>query len=397
MYEDEWEYLDVDIGEIKHLIGSYDIQVTSPDGWVDVLEYVEKGKKEVYKLTTNGNSFVGSSKHLVETISGWVFLEDIKQNDLVLTIDGYKEANIEKLNKEEEVVDIIVGHENHRYYIDGVSNHNTNTGKSLCLCSLATNFLMQNKNVLYVSLEMSEEKVSERIDANMMNININDLKLLDKKTYMKKAQMMRKHIKSNLHIIQYGAKTVNANKLRSILKELKIKKGFIPDVVIVDYIGIMSTNNKSKDSNSYNEMKTISEELRALFVEEVLVGWSAVQTNRSGMNNVDLDITNMADSVGTAATADLIIGITQTDELKAAGRFKWSIIKNRYGLNGQYRLVGVDYGKMRVFDLDEDDDDNPKPAPRINKDKIVDDMAVEALKALKNTSSKGKNSIMGIE
>jgi hypothetical protein len=144
-------------------------------------------------------------------------------------------------------------------------------------------------------------------------------------------------------------------------------------------------------------MKTVSEELRAVLVEENLIGWSAIQTNRSGMNNVDLDMTNIADSIGTAATADLIIGITQTDELKAAGRFKWSIIKNRYGLNGQYRLVGVDYGKMRVFDLDDDDEDNPKPAPKINKEKIVDDMAVEALKSLRNTSSKGKKDIMGFE
>jgi len=398
MYDEEWEYLDVEIGEIEHLIGSHDIQVTSPDGWVDVLDYVEKGKKEVYKITTNDNSFVGSGKHLVETISGWTFLEDIKQNDLILTVDGYKEANIEKLNNKEEVVDIVVGHKNHRYYTNGISSHNTNVGKSLCLCSLAANFLLQNKNVLYISLEMSEEKISERIDANLMDVAINDLKMLDKKTYMKKSEMIRKHIRSNFHVIQYGAKTVNANRVRAILKELKVKKGFVPHAVVVDYIGLMSTNNKNKDSNSYNEMKTISEELRAVFVEESLVGWSAVQTNRSGMNNVDLDITNMADSVGTAATADLIIGITQTDELKCAGRFRWSIIKNRYGLNGQYRLVGVDYPKMRVYDIeDEEGNEVQHPDTKTQTTKIVDDMAVEALKSLRNTSTTKKKEIIGFD
>lgn len=385
------------ISNVKELLKDYKVQVDSPDGWVDVLEYVEKGKKELYKLTANGKSFRGSSKHLVETEFGWMFMEDIKENTLVLTIDGMFPASIEKLDEKEDVVDIVVGHENHRYYTENISSHNTNVGKSLCLCSLATNFLLNNKNVLYLSLEMSEEKISERIDANLMDININDLKLLDEKTYMKKSAMIRKHIKGNFHVIQYGAKSVNSNRIRSILKELKVKKNFTPDVLIVDYLGLMGTNNKSKDANSYTEMKVVSEELRAVCVELGISGWSAVQTNRSGMNNVDLDITNIADSVGTAATADLIIGITQTDELKAAGRYKFSIIKNRYGINGQYRLVGVNYPRMRVFDLDEDDDDNPKPAPQINKGKIVDDMAVQALQSLRTTSTNKKKDVMGLE
>lgn len=273
-----------------------------------------------------------------------------------------------------------------------------NIGKSLILCSLASNFLLKNKNVLYISLEMSEEKIAERIDANLMDVGINDLKMLDKKTYMKKSEMIRKHIKSNLHIIQYGAKTVNANKIRAILKELKMKKNFKPDVVLIDYLGLMSTNNKSKDSNSYTEMKTVSEEVRAVLVEESIVGWSAIQTNRSGMNNVDLDMTNIADSIGTAATADLIIAVMQTDELKAAGRYKWSIIKNRYGLNGQYRLVGVDYPKMRVYDIeDEEGNEVQHPDTKTQTTKIVDDMAVEALKSLRNTSTTKKKEIIGFD
>jgi replicative DNA helicase len=267
----------------------------------------------------------------------------------------------------------------------------TNVGKSLIMCGMSVNFLIQNKNVLYLSLEMSEEKISERILANMFDVDISNLKLMDKKLFMRKYEMIRKNLKSNFVSIQYPAKSISANKIRAILKELKIKKNFVPDVLMVDYLGLMSTNSKSKDANSYTEMKSISEELRAVAVEHDLVCWSAVQTNRNGLKSAELDLTDIADSVGTAATADLIIGVTTNDELREAGRFVWTILKNRYGINQQKLHVGVSFSKMRVYDIDNDEEPKYKDSKP-----LVDDAAVAALSSIRNNSKSRIQSATGI-
>lgn len=270
----------------------------------------------------------------------------------------------------------------------------TNIGKSLILCGMSVNFLLQNKNVLYLSLEMSEEKVTERILANMFDIEIGQLKMLDRKTFMKKHDSIKNSLRSNFVTIQYGAKTVNANKIRAILKELKIKQNFIPDVLVVDYLGLLTTNNKNKDANSYNEMKTISEELRSIAVEENLVVWSAVQTNRNGIKSVELDLTDIADSIGTAATADLIIGVSITDEMREAGRYVWMLLKNRYGLNQQKMHVGVCFPKMRVYDIDDENDTTPIQKPTNN---LVDQAAVAVISTMRNNSRARINNTVGIE
>lgn len=278
-----------------------------------------------------------------------------------------------------------------------------NVGKSLSLCSLAVNFLLQNKNVLYLSLEMTEQKIFERIVANMFDVNISDLKMMDKRSFLRKHEYIKKTMKSNFIAIQYGAKSLSSNKIRAILKDLWMKKKFKPDVIVVDYLGLMATNSKSKDANSYNELKTISEELRAIAVEESSIIWSAMQVNRGGIKNVELDVTDIADSIGTAATADLIIGLTTTDELKQAGRYAAMVIKNRYGLNQQKIYIGVNYPKMRIYDIDVEDDENSttqtfKSQPQSKSSQpIVDDMAAQALKSIRNNSRAKINNTIGIE
>lgn len=267
-----------------------------------------------------------------------------------------------------------------------------NLGKSLIMCSLACNFLLSNKNVLYLSLEMSEEKISERILANMFDIEIGHLKMMDKKVFEKKHAVIKKHLKSNLVVIQRSPKSVSANKVRQILKDLRMKKNFVPDVVIVDYLGLMETNNKSRgETNSYTTMKDISEELRAVMVEEDMVGLSAIQVNRSGFGVLDLDMTNISESIGTAATADLIIGVTQTDELKETNRYLWSILKNRYGLNGQKIFVGVNYPKMRVYDLNELETVTEKASSG-----SVDDAVADIMRTSKNNKERSRKAV-GIE
>lgn len=269
-----------------------------------------------------------------------------------------------------------------------------NVGKSLSLCSLSCGFLAQNKNVLYLSLEMSEQKIFERIIANMFDIDLVNLKQMDKLAFLRKYENIRKKLKSNLVAIQYGAKSLNSAKIRAVLKELWNKKKFKPDIIVVDYLGLMSTNSKSKDANSYNELKTISEELRAIAVEENMIIWSAMQVNRGGIKSAELDVTDIADSIGTAATADLILGLTTNDELKQAGRYSAMIIKNRYGLNQQKVYIGVSYSKMRIYDIDVDETTLVKPA---SGSPIVDDMAVDVLKLLRNDRRTKVSNIIGIE
>lgn len=268
----------------------------------------------------------------------------------------------------------------------------TNVGKSLIMCALSKNFLAQNKKVLYISLEMSEEKIVERLLANIFDIALNDLKTMPKAEFMRRYELIRKFLKSDFKVVQYGAKTVSANKIRSILKDYQVKKNYTPDVLIVDYLGLMNTNNKSKDSNSYSEMKLISEELRAVAVEYGMPIWSAMQTNRNGFKNVELELTDIADSIGTAATADLIIGVTQNDELKEAGKFIWYILKNRYGLNDQKLFVGVDYPKMRIYGLEsEEKEELVKPK------NIVDDSSVQILRALESNKKSKIDNLSGVE
>jgi replicative DNA helicase len=368
------------------------VQICSPDGYVPVKSYINKGLKNVYKLTVKGCELIGSGKHLVETRSGWKFLEDLKNGDEVSTAFGFFECVIENLNEERVVVDIEVDHPNHRYYTNWISSHNTNVGKSLIMCALSKNFLTQNKKVLYISLEMSEEKIVERLLANIFDVALNDLKTMPKAEFMRRYELIRKFLKSDFKVVQYGAKTVSSNKIRSILKDYQVKKNYTPDVLIVDYLGLMNTNNKSKDSNSYSEMKLISEELRAVAVEYGMPIWSAMQTNRNGFKNVELELTDIADSIGTAATADLIIGVTQNDELKEAGKFIWYILKNRYGLNDQKLFVGVDYPKMRIYGLEsEEKEELVKPK------NIVDDSSVQILKALESNKKSKIDNLSGVE
>lgn len=267
-----------------------------------------------------------------------------------------------------------------------------NVGKSACLCGLSTNFLLDNKKVLYISLEMSEEKVLERILANIFDIDINKLKDLPREVYNSLYKKVKEKLGSDFKVIQRPAKSVSANVIRNILKEYKVKKHFEPDVVCVDYLGLMVPNAKNKESNTYAEMKLVSEELRSVAQEYGFPIWSAVQTNRNGFKNVDLEMTDIADSIGTAATADLIIGIAQTDELKAAGKYIWFVLKNRYGLNDLKLYVGIDYNKMRLISLDDGENDKDLVQPK----NIVDQAAVEVLSVV-NSNRATKRKISGIQ
>ena len=226
----------------------------------------------------------------------------------------------------------------------------TNMGKSLIMCAAGVNAMLNNKKVLYVTLEMSEEKTAERVMANAFDTPISQLDQLNKETFMKIYNKGREKISGKLVIKEFPTKGANTNSIKALLKELDIKKKFIPDVIFVDYLGIMTTNSKMTDSNTNTQFKTISEELRGLAVESGIPIVSANQTNRDGMNSNDLDLTDVADSIGQTMTADIIIGVTQTEEMNEQGLYSFKVLKNRYG--GRYNkcFVTVDYSKMRLSD-----------------------------------------------
>jgi replicative DNA helicase len=277
----EWIEKEVYIKDIKNLIQDNIVEVTSPDGWVPVTKYIEKGKKIAWNLEIDNNSILSSGKHLYETNNGWKFAKDLNNKiDLILTNNGYKNFTIFKTKHKINVVDITVNHNNHRYYTNGVSSHNTNLGKSLIMASAAVDCILCNKNVLYVSCEMSEDKISERIMSNMFDIATEDLKLLPRNKFHEKFEKIKNSVKQKLVIKEYPPRAINANHIRNLVKELIVRKKFRPDIIFIDYLGIMNPIYNNKSDNSYLEVKRISEEVRALAVELELPIVSAVQTNR---------------------------------------------------------------------------------------------------------------------
>jgi len=230
----------------------------------------------------------------------------------------------------------------------------TNLGKSLIMASLAVNALMQNKNVLYVTCEMSEDKISERMVANLFDIEMDMLRTITKDRFIGKFESMKKLLNDRLFVKEYPPRTISMSHIRNLIRELRNKKKFIPDIIFIDYMGILLPINMRKSDNTYVEQKRISEEGRALAVEMGLPIVSAVQTNRKGFGDAEIDLTDIADSIGTAATADIVIGVTQSEDYRAVGKFAWQILKNRYGLNKKKATVNVDYFKMRVYDEESD-------------------------------------------
>jgi replicative DNA helicase len=233
----------------------------------------------------------------------------------------------------------------------------TGVGKSLFMCHHAANCWMQNKNVLYITCEMAEERIAERIDANLMDITLDDLKTLPQDVYMKKLDRIHKNITSRLIIKEYPTASANANHFRFLLDELQLKKKFTPDIIFIDYLNICaSARFKANGSvNSYTYIKAIAEELRGLAVERNLPIFTATQTNRQGYSNSDVGLEDTSESFGLPATADFMFAIMTNEEFEKNGQILVKQLKNRYNDLATKRkfLVGVNKSKMKLYDLDE--------------------------------------------
>jgi hypothetical protein len=223
-------------------------------------------------------------------------------------------------------------------------------------------------NVLTITLEMSDMEFSKRYDVQLMDVDFDTLALLPKTTFESKFNKIAQKSRGQMIVKEFPTGAAHAGHFRSMIEELKIKKNFVPDLIIIDYLGICASENykASSNVNSYTLMKAVGEELRALAITQNCAVVSAIQTNRSGIGSSELDMNNIAESLGSAMTADFITAIITTDELKDLSQMMFSQIKNRYGgiIDNAKFLLGVDYSKMKLFSLD----DGAK-IPTFNKDK----------------------------
>ena len=233
----------------------------------------------------------------------------------------------------------------------------TGVGKSLFMCHVAASTLSQGKNVLYITLEMAEERIAERIDANLMNITLDQLKDLPKALFDNRIEKIRNKCNGKLIIKEYPTAGAHVGHFRSLLNELLLKRRFRPDIIIIDYLNICASSRfkAGANINSYTLVKSIAEELRGLAVEEGLPILSATQTTRGGYGNTDVELTDTSESFGLPATVDLMFALIATEELDQLNQIMVKQLKNRYNdptINKRF-VLGIDRARMKLFDLEQ--------------------------------------------
>jgi len=237
----------------------------------------------------------------------------------------------------------------------------TGVGKSLFMCHCAAANLAQGKNVLYITLEMAEEKIAERIDANLLDVPIAQLPEIDKNTFDKKVNRIKNKFEGKLIVKEYPTASVHAGHFRHLLNELNLKKNFKPDIIYIDYLNICASSRvKNTQANSYTIVKSIAEEIRGLAVEFNLPIVSATQTTRSGYSNTDVGLEDTSESFGLPATADLMFALISTEEMEELNQIMVKQLKNRYNDPGSNRrfVVGIDRAKMRLYDCEQEAQDD---------------------------------------
>jgi archaellum biogenesis ATPase FlaH len=234
----------------------------------------------------------------------------------------------------------------------------TGVGKSLFMCHMASSHLMMNKNVLYITLEMSEEKIAERIDANVLNVPIQDLGSINKTMYGKKVDKLKGKTTGKLIVKEYPTASAHVGHFRHLLQELDIKKDFKPDMIFIDYLNICASHRirPGAGANSYTLIKSIAEELRGLAVEYDVPIMSATQTTRSGFGSTDVELTDTSESFGLPATADFMFALITSDELEELDQLVVKQLKNRYNDPTVFKrfVIGVDRSRMKLYDCEQE-------------------------------------------
>lgn len=324
-----------------------------------------------------------------------IFNQPYQYNDLKLRI-----KNIEYIGQK-ECQCIMVDSEDHLYLTDDyVVTHNT-----LVMCDSAAFDLVQGKNVLYITLEMGEigdPSIAERIDANLLDITVDDLLTLPKDIFEKKINKMKEKVKGKLIIKEYATGTAGCQTFRALLNDLKIKKNFIPDIIYVDYLNLCISSKLKADSksNSYLYIKSVTEELRALAVDFKIPVVSATQANRDGYNNSDMDLTNTSESIGLPMTVDFMLALYQDEELHSRNHILVTQLKNRFTdpKNNTRFLIGVDKPKMRLYDISDPQegiaDSNKKDIPVMDSGTYHERLVEEAKP---NTKFNRKKALEGLK
>ena len=233
----------------------------------------------------------------------------------------------------------------------------TGVGKSLFMCHYAASVLMQGKNVLYITLEMAEERIAERIDANLLNTTMEELGKIEKDIYETRVAKVIKKTTGKLIVKEYPTSSAHAGHFKALLEELKIKRNFKPDAIVIDYLNICSSSRMKHGSgvNSYTYIKSIAEELRGLAVEYNVPILSATQTTRGGYDNTDVDLTDTSESYGLPATVDFMFALISTEELENLNQIMVKQLKNRYNDPSYYKrfVIGVDRARMKLYDVED--------------------------------------------
>ena len=251
----------------------------------------------------------------------------------------------------------------------------TGVGKSLFMCSMASSVLLQGRNVLYITAEMAEERIAERIDANLLDLDIQEVSDLPHQIFESKVTALQKKTQGRFFIKEYPTASAHAGHFDALLKELQLKKSFKPDIVFIDYLNICTSQRYRAGSNvnSYTVVKAIAEELRGLAVKHNLPIVSATQSTRNAYASSELSLTDTSESFGLPATADFMFGLVSTDELESMGQIMVQQLKNRYNDLNRHRkfVVGIDRAKMRLFDVEQsaqDDILDTEPTVKYNDD-----------------------------
>ena len=233
----------------------------------------------------------------------------------------------------------------------------TGVGKSLFMCHVAASCMVQGKNVLYITLEMAEERIAERIDANLLNVRVDELDKLTKEEYNKKVAKVKKKTNGKLIIKEYPTASASVTHFRSLLNELNLKRNFRPDIIFIDYLNICTSSRikHGANINSYTYVKSIAEELRGLAVEFDVPIVSATQTTRAGFNSSDPGLEDTSESFGLPATADLMFALVSSEELEELNQIMVKQLKNRYADPSSYKrfVLGIDRSKMRLYDVEQ--------------------------------------------
>lgn len=312
--KEKWEYKEIEIGDVQFLLDEYEIEVSSPDGWVVVNDFVDKGPWQEHKLIMLDGSdriILCNENHKFKLFDGkWYFAKDLVYREFMIETDtGPQWAKLEKTSRQIPIVDIQVNHINHRYYTDGVESHNTNTGKSMLLCDWAADWLKAGYNGLYITAEMSEERVAERIDANLLGVPIIELKSLSKEYFAGQVAQIQRKTQGRLIIKEYPTRSASVRHIRKLLHDLETKQSFKPDFIMVDYLNIFASASIKADAGMYSYIKAVAEELRGLAMETNTVVVAPTQTNRCLSENTIVNTKHASNiSIKDVSIGDYILG-----------------------------------------------------------------------------------------